>query len=288
MRRLFTTKEATAAGLTSSALRWGETTGQWRRVRRGVYGEGPEEPAALDGAMAEVIARDAVASGGLAGVLHGLDGVELDGHPVRRRPLPAERIVHMDRVRCSDGLQTIIDLAASLGAPRWEWALESALRKRLLSVGDLERSLPGLGRARTPGTARIRRVLAMRPVGAPPTESLLETLMVQLARTIPDLPDPARQVPVGWARVDLAWPDLGLFVELDGEQHKDQPLYDARRETAVVAATGWLCGRFTWTEVARLPTSTARRLAALAEQARRRPMIEPQYRLAGFHASAAS
>jgi very-short-patch-repair endonuclease len=80
-----------------------------------------------------------------------------------------------------------------------------------------------------------------------------------------------RQVKVGRARVDLAWPDLGLFVELDGQHHKDQPVYDSRRETAVVAATGWRCGRFTWTEVVRVPTATARRLADLANQARRRP-----------------
>ena len=165
----------------------------------------------------------------------------------------------------------MIDLAADLDDLRWEQALESALRRRLVTVDELESLLPELGRGRIPGTARIRRVLALRPPGAPPTESLLETLMVQLARTVPGLPEPVRQLEVGWARVDLAWPDLGLFVELDGQQHKDQPLYDARRETAVVAATGWLCGRFTWTEVVRFPTSTSRRLAALADQARRRP-----------------
>ena len=72
------------------------------------------------------------------------------------------------------------------------------------------------------------------------------------------------------ARVDLAWPDLGLFIELDGEHHLGQPVYDASRETAIVAATGWLPGRFTWTEVVRFPHSTARRLAALVDQARRR------------------
>jgi very-short-patch-repair endonuclease len=68
---------------------------------------------------------------------------------------------------------------------------------------------------------------------------------------------------------DLAWPDLGFFVELDGQQHGGQPVYDARRETAVVAATGWLPGRFTWHEVVELPITTARRLAAVADQARR-------------------
>ena len=42
---------------------------------------------------------------------------------------------------------------------------------------------------------------------------------------------------------------------------------DAMRQTAVVVATGWLPGRFTWTEVTRFPASTKRRLAALAAQA---------------------
>ena len=119
-------------------------------------------------------------------------------------------------------------------------------------------------------------MLDRRPAGVPPTESLLETLMVQLARRVADLPEPVRQLEVFdehgsfIARVDLAWPDLGLFVELDGQQHTGQPVYDARRETAVVAATGWLCGRFTWHEVVHVPTTTKRNLAALLQQARRR------------------
>jgi hypothetical protein len=123
----------------------------------------------------------------------------------------------------------------------------------------------------------MRRVLAVRPDGAPPTERLLETLMVQLAREVGCLPEPTRQHEIVdshgafVARVDLSWPELGLFLELDGQHHEGQPVHDARRETAVVAATGWLPGRFTWHEVVRVPRTTARRLAALAEQARRRP-----------------
>gem|GEM_PF-4237583 len=111
--------------------------------------------------------------------------------------------------------------------------------------------------------------------GAAPTGSLLETLMVQLARTVPGLPPAARQLPVGPYLLDLSWPDIGLFLELDGQQHLGQPVYDARRETAIVAATGWLCGRFTWTEVVRVPITTARTLRAIANQARRRPFRAP-------------
>ena len=267
MRQLFT-----GDGLTQAALRWGERTGRWTRADRGVWAEGPDEVSELDRARAAVLATGGVASHHLAGVLHELDSVRLDGtwltlprtangrRPrVSRRDLPAERIVTVAGLPCTDGLQTMIDLADSLDDLVWEQALESALRKRLTSV----EALKGRGN---------RRVLQRRPANAPPTESLLETLFVQLARPI--LPDPVRQLRVGdVARVDVAWPELGLFVELDGQHHLGQPVYDARRETAVVAATGWLCGRFTWTEVVHVPRSTARRLAAIAEQARRRPQL---------------
>jgi hypothetical protein len=171
-----------------------------------------------------------------------------------------------------------MDLAAELSDAVWEQVLESALRKRLTTIAALQAATIEMGRARTPGAARIRRVLALRPPGAAPTGSLLETLMIQAARRVAGLPEPVRQLeildPHGnfVAFVDLAWPDLGLFIELDGQQHLGQPVYDARRETAVVAATGWLVGRFTWREVVELPTTTARRLAALVHQARRRPL----------------
>jgi hypothetical protein len=207
-------------------------------------------------------------------VLHDLDGVVLDDRPTRRRQ-PAS-VVMIGGVPCTDGLQTMLDLAAIVDDLVWEQALECALRRRLVTIDQLHAELPRLGASRTAGTARIRRVLDLRPPGGPPTESLLETLMVQLARNIPDLGPPTRQLEIFdadgifVARLDLSWPPIGLFLELDGQQHKDQPVYDARRETAVVAATGWLPGRFTWHEVTRIPRQTTRRLAALTVQAAQR------------------
>ena len=276
MRRLFKTDEARAAGITEAALRWGAKRGRWRRILRGVYGDGPDAPTRLDVARAELLRKDAVARGALAGVLHGLDSVTLARRPIARDDPPPDRVTTVEGVRCADGLQTLVDLAAVLDDLTWEQALESALRKRLVTIEAIEHALPALGAARTPGTSRIRRVLALRPPGAPPTESLLETLMVQLARTVEGLVAPTRQYEVYdeygrfVARVDLVWPDLGLFVELDGQHHDGQPVHDARRQTAVAATTGWLCARFTWHEVTRCPRATARRLAALANQARRR------------------
>ena len=270
MRRLFTTAESE---LTRAALRWGEEKGRWRRLGRGIWADGPEDVSELDRARAVVLVTDGVASHHLAGVLHGLDSVRLDGiwvtvpphasgrrDRVVRRALEPERVVKVAGLRCTGGTQTMVDLAGSLDELRWEQALESALRKRLTSVDQVR--------------GANERVMARRPVGAPPTESLLETLMVQLIRTVPDLPEPVRQLWIdeAQARLDLAWPELGLFIELDGQHHLGQPVHDARRETAVVAARGCLCGRSTWREVVHVPNSTARRRAALAGQARSRPV----------------
>jgi hypothetical protein len=284
MRSQFFT--AAESGMTRGQLRWGVQQGWFRKAGREVYLNGPDEPTRRDRALGVVVQTDGIASGSLAGVLLGLDGIALRGPDVtvppnrshytnrlRLRHLDPDRIVVVDGFRCTSGLQTLIDLAAEVTADTWEQALESALRKNLVTVEELEKELPALAGRR--GVKTMRTVLDRRPPGAPPTGSILETLMIQLARKVPWLGEPVRQYEVRdefdqfVAFVDLAWPWLGFFIELDGQQHNDQPVYDAHRETAVVAATGWLPGRFTWKEVTRLPAVTARRLDAVGRQAKR-------------------
>lgn len=284
MRRLFTIDEMRARGLTRSAIRWGEKTGQWRAICRGVWGEGPDNPSDVDRARASVIASGGIACGKLAGFLLGLDSLDafesvevvFAKEPgssnwrtgARRRLIPSGRVIDVAGVRCTDLLQTLLDLAVEVDDIQWEQVLESALRRHGTSRSEIEAAIAG-----TRGADRIRRVLALRPQDALPTESLLETLMVQLARTVPGLPPPVRQYNVFdaygnfVARVDLAWPELGIFLELDGQHHKNQPVYDAHRQTLVVAVTGWLPGRFTWYGVVHIPKTTARQLAGIVEQA---------------------
>ena len=288
MRSLYFT--AAESGRTRAQLRHGEAIGRWVRLGRGVYRWGPEQATALDRALGAAVAVDGDLCGRVAGVLLGYDGVHLAGPEVtvppgssnarpgvRRRSLVAGTI-DIAGFRCTSPLQTLIDLASSLSDDEWEQALESALRSGIVCLSELEVLVPELGRRRTKGTTRIRRVLAQRPPGAPPTGSLLETLFVQLRRLVPDSTEPLRQYEVRDDRgefvafVDFAWPELGIFIELDGQHHAGQPVHDARRETAVVAATGWLCGRFTWDELVRYPRATARRLEALLRQAAARPV----------------
>lgn len=212
MRRLFTAAES---GLTLSALKWGEATGSWRRVQRAVYADGPEPISKLDRERAQVMAGGQPARGGLAAVLLDLDAAELDGKPTRRNSVRQDHVIVVEGLPCADAWQTLVDLAANVEDDVWEQLLESALRKRLVTVADFD-ELP-----RVPGVRRIRRVLTRRG-DVPPTESLRETLAVQLVRRA-GLPDPIRQYRVTRAdgvfvaRVDLCWPDRGVFVELDGQ-----------------------------------------------------------------------
>lgn len=293
MRSLYFT--AAESGMTRAQLRHGEATGRWRRVDRAVYRFGADPVTLLDQAMALVVATEGVASGTVAGVLQKLDSVDLvkpdvtvppdSSHKrvgVRRREVIGD-VVKIGGIPCAGALQTLVDLAAELDDLRWEHALEAALRKKLITTAELELWLPELGRRRTPGVARMRRVLALRPTGAPPTGSLLETLFVQLVRAA-GLPEPLRQVRIFnengdfVADVDFAWPELGLFIELDGQHHAGQPVHDARRETNVIAATGWLVGRFTWDEVVRYAAPTARQVAKLLTRARQRSSVDPSGR----------
>lgn len=276
---------------TRGQLRARLASGSVQRVGPDTYRFGDPPVTALDRALGVAVRTDGVVSGALSALLHDLDAggapvvdvtvdrtASTETRGLRHRLLAPERIIEVHGFRCADALQTLVDLAARLDDDRWEQALEGAVRRGLVEARDLRRELPHLGAQRIRGTTRIRRVLLARPEGLPATESLLETLFVQLARLVPGLPPPQRQVEVfdRWgrfvARVDLAWPELGLFIELDGQHHRAQPLYDASRETAVVAATGWLCGRFTWTECTAHRMQTIRRLEAIVRQARARPL----------------
>src|SRR6478752_2956800 len=73
-----------------------------------------------------------------------------------------------------------------------------------------------------------------------------------------------------WARVDFAWPDLGVFLEFDGRVKYERLLRPGERASTVVIAekkreelicrrTGWRCIRLDWDDLAR-PAATLRLL----------------------------
>jgi hypothetical protein len=69
------------------------------------------------------------------------------------------------------------------------------------------------------------------------------------------------------ARVDFAWPDLGVFLEFDGkvkyegllrpgQRASDVVIAEKEREKLICRTTGWRCIRITWADLAR-PAATA-------------------------------
>lgn len=79
------------------------------------------------------------------------------------------------------------------------------------------------------------------------------------------------------ARVDFAWPDLGVFLEFDGrikyqqllregESPTDVVLREKRREELICALTGWRCVRITWDDLNDPLRLAARIREAIASQ----------------------
>ena len=280
---VFTYEQALSVGVTRDMLR--RQPRRWRRLAPAVY-----EVLAQPGdwrrpVMAAVLSLGppAVVSHRTAALLLGLDGVrrgvvELSvahGRACpgwrlhRREPPPVDRTA-TDGIPHTTPLRTLRDLCSVLDDDHVEMAIESALRLDLASLRQLD------ALARAPGwkgVTRLRRVLERRPPGAPATGSELETRFVQLARGA-GLADPIRQHRVGVhgdvvARLDLAWPDVGLFVELDGSSHADPVplLRDRQRQNDVVRLLGWRPLRFTWADVVDHPRTTERVLLSAFSRA---------------------
>jgi very-short-patch-repair endonuclease len=155
------------------------------------------------------------------------------------------------RLRHTEPLQTLRDVTRTIDEDHVERAVESALRQKLVTEADLRKE------------PLLRKVMSRRPKGAAPTESELETRMLQLLRKV-DVPEPVRQHPVGHARLDLAFPDVGLAVECDGKAVHTDPValfYDRHRQNGVVGRGAWTVLHYTWHDVVDHSLETARKVA---------------------------
>jgi hypothetical protein len=98
------------------------------------------------------------------------------------------------------------------------------------------------------------------------------------------LPTPEPQYPIldEWgrevARVDFAWPELGVFLEFDGkvkyekllkvgQRASDVVLAEKRREEMICGLTGWRCIRIIWADLENPERTAAKLRRALAPRA---------------------
>ena len=205
-----------------------------------------------------------------AGWMLGLDGFDilaLDisvpygasprlGRVFRTADLEPFDITTVSGLRITNATRTLCDAGRVVGPDVVERGTEAALRRRLTSLPRLEWRLAALSRPGRAGPSTLRHILDQRPPNSVPTESDLETRYLQCLRSR-GVPEPRRQHRVVVdgriiARLDLAFPEQRVFVELDGwEAHRSRAAFvrDRRRQNAVVVALGWLPLRFTWDDV---------------------------------------
>jgi hypothetical protein len=273
-------------GFTDEAIEWMVRSGQLDRLHAGVFAFAGTPAVWEQAALAAVFAGwpDAVLSHRAAAWLwdlvdHPDDLIDLVG-PRSKAPRPAGVAVHrsMDLaphhvtrrrgIFVTTPMRTLVDL----GAVRPDLvadAVERALLTKVLSHLAIERALDEVARRGRAGAGVLRRVMDTRALGKDRPESLLEVRMARLMLEY-GLPVfiyqhrvrlPGRRHPV---RVDFAYPELMLAIEVDGFRHHSTPeqlAADAARQEAL-EALGWKVIRFTWTQVVRRPAWVARQLKA--------------------------
>jgi very-short-patch-repair endonuclease len=249
---LVTLAQARMHGFTDDAIRRAVDAGRWRRIRHGVYLLNGAPETWEQAALAVVLASgpEAVVSHTTAGVLWGLPNVvhevtfEVSTPRPRRVRQPRVR-VHRTvrflevehgvrrRIPVTSVARTLVDLSGSMSVEQLGIATDFARRERQLRLVDLQRCVAGLAPAPGRKPTRIHAVLRARLQHHDESESGLE-MRVLRAIVAAGLPEPVQQYRVQisdrWRRVDLAYPQLQLAIEVDGwTHHGPRSAFDADR-----------------------------------------------------------
>lgn len=174
--------------------------------------------------------------------------------------LDCDQITEVDAVPVTTPTRTVVDLGATATTDELVRVLDDFTRRSLTSPERVARLLDRLGAMR-PGYRNVEAALHRR-IGPDPSatpESDLETVFDNLLRNA-GLPSPERQhrvrLPDGrWVRIDFAYPERLLGIEVMGGQFHATPqrwAADVERVGALGAA-GWLVLMFSDDQVRRTP-----------------------------------
>ena len=229
--------------------------------------------------MAACLATGGVASHRCAAALWGFRGFEpgvIEVTVRRRRQSELDGVLcHMTGrlesadVTSAEGVpttvpaRTLLDLGAVVRPYAVEQALEGAIHRGLVTIGDLDRLLRRVGARGRDGTGVLRELLRERVPGQAPTESPLEDDLVRLLRRA-NLPEPARQHVVRLhggrtVRIDLAYPAHKIAIEAQGfvwHSGREQLQRDCDRQN-LLRALGWNVLVFTSHDIRQRPGRTA-------------------------------
>lgn len=259
-----------ALGVSRSAIRHRLDRGAWASAARGVVRLGGAPATWESRLLAHVLAagEGAVASHRSAAGLWGLDGPRSDtpeltvpgARRYRARGVTVHHSTDLDRVHPvpRSGIattpvdRTLLDLGAVAGHRAVLLAIDSARRRKLTTWDRLLDTLVLHARRGRDGVGTLRAILDEHFGEVVVTDSGFERLVLSALRQA-GLPMPVLQheIQVGGRtyRLDLAYPDQHLAIELDGSVHLERAVWqrDHERQNALVLA-GWTVLRFTWSD----------------------------------------
>jgi hypothetical protein len=157
-------------------------------------------------------------------------------------------------LRVTSPLRTMIDLAGVLSLADLEDSLDDAIRRQLVSVRQLQKRLEIRGRRGVAGVRNLERLLAARDGQRPKASGLQNRFRRGLERA--GLPAPLEEHEICdasgrfIARVDFAYPDKKIYIEVDGSHHetRKQREADVERQNRLSRA-GWRPLRYSEAQV---------------------------------------
>ena len=275
-RMLITLDDVRAAGGTQDHVKRRLGSGRWLRMDDGVY---LVNGAPTDWATRELASVLAAGDGALASHLaaarlwerptFGHTGLELSiprGRRYRRDGVRTHESTDLDRCRTviregvptTDMDRTALDLARYIGVQRLTKVIEGSRRDGLVTWSSLISILARHARRGRPGIRRLRAVILANAHREEVTDADVELLVLGLL-TGAGLPEPVlhHRVFEGErfvAEVDMAYPELMVAIECDGDVH----LVDEVRERDLprqndLILRGWAVLRFSKARVLRRP-----------------------------------
>lgn len=296
---VFTRHEALSLGYHDHAISMLVKSGAWVRVRRGAYVMGDAwadlSPngryavlcrAALRQARADVALSHISAANEYGAPMWHLDMTQVHltrtdhragraeaGIVQHRGRLQPGDLVHLDGVPTMSATRAALELTTVLDVEHALVEIDHLLHRKLTTPELLRERYASMTEwPRTLTTDLVLRLADGRSESVGETRSRFLCWAQQLPAPIPNYAiydAHGREI----ARVDLAWPTLGVFLEFDGRVKYEERrregesvtncvLREKARESLICELTGWRCIRLVWADLYR-PDETAARIRRL-------------------------
>ncbi|WP_040509050.1 type IV toxin-antitoxin system AbiEi family antitoxin domain-containing protein [Gordonia soli] len=274
---VFSTSEASACEITSSALHRMVRSGLVTTAVRGVYRMSDRPVDARMRCRMSVLAAGSGAAlvGGAAAWWHGLVTVEpttvrviaprgrhaapIDGAQVWHRDVDPRDLTVIDGLRVTGLPLTVLDAAVDIGVSVMDRALQRG-SVTLMQLDETQRRNRGRR-----GSPRARAMVAAMSEGA---RSVAERQATALLRSAGISGWRCNHPTCGYV-IDITFPDLKVAVEIDGFAFHSDPVafqHDRRRHNTLIA-NGWIVVHFTWQDVTQRPQQVLAHIRAALTRA---------------------